>query len=48
MTTPVICTIVVSRYTQSSVSYADANHVKLIHAHTTPNIANKKPNSPLR
>ena len=30
--TPTICTIVVSRKSQSSVSYAEANQVKLIHA----------------
>ncbi len=31
--TPAICTSVVSRYTPSSTSYADANQVKFIHAH---------------
>lgn len=31
--TPPICTIVVSRYSQSSTSNAEANQVKFIHAH---------------
>ena len=30
---PVICTNTASRYGTSSLSYADANHVKFIHAH---------------
>jgi hypothetical protein len=30
---PTICTSVRSRNTTSSLSYADANHVKFIHAH---------------
>src|SRR5262245_60515475 len=41
MMTPTICTIVMSRYTQSSVSNAEANQLKLIHAHHTANVANK-------
>src|ERR1700730_10681063 len=44
--TPTICSIVVSRYTQSSVSYAEANQLKLIHAQHTENVANTKPASP--
>lgn len=42
MMTPTICTIVVTRKSQSSVSNADANQVKLIHAHTMANIAKAK------
>ena len=44
--TPTICTIVVSRYTQSSVSYAEANHAKLIQAHDTANVAKQNPTIP--
>ena len=44
--TPNICTIVASRKTQSSVSYADANQVKLIQAHDTANVAKAKPMIP--
>ena len=44
--TPTICTIVVRRYTQSSVSYAEANHAKLIHAHDTANVAKQNPTIP--
>src|ERR1700733_15050617 len=44
--TPTICSIVVSRYTQSSVSYAEANQLKLIHAQLTEKVANEKPASP--
>jgi hypothetical protein len=31
--TPLICSMVSKRYGTSSVSYADANQVKFIHAH---------------
>ena len=44
--TPTICTIVVRRYTQSSVSYAEANHAKLIQAHDTANVAKQNPTIP--
>ncbi len=44
--TPNICTIVASRKTQSSVSYADANQVKLIQAHDTAYVAKAKPITP--
>ena len=37
--TPIICTMVTSRKTQSSVSYADANHEKLIQAQQMPKLA---------
>ena len=40
--TPTICSIVVSRYTQSSVSYAEANQLKLIHAQLTEKVTNEK------
>ena len=41
MMTPTICTIVASRQTQSSVSYADANHVWWIQAQLTENAASR-------
>ncbi len=44
--TPNICTIVISRKIQSSVSYADANQVKLIHAQETENAAKANPRMP--
>jgi len=47
MSTPTICTIVVSRKIQSSVSYADANHAKLIHAHDTAKVAKANPMTPV-
>ena len=46
-TTPTIWTIVVIRKNQSSVSYAEANQVKLIQAQQIANIANAKPPIPL-
>ena len=46
MITPTICTIVASRKAQSSVSYADANHEKLIHAQQIAKIAKTKAVSP--
>jgi hypothetical protein len=46
MITPIICTIVASRKAQSSVSYADANHEKLIHAQQIPKVAKPKPMRP--
>jgi hypothetical protein len=46
MITPIICTIVASRKAQSSVSYAEANHEKLIHAQQIPNVAKPKPMRP--
>ena len=46
MITPTIWTIVVSRYNQSSVSYALANQLKFIHAHHTTNVANANPTRP--
>jgi hypothetical protein len=42
MITPTICTIVASRNAQSSVSYADANQEKLIHAQQIVKIATTK------
>ena len=42
MITPTICTIVASRNTQSSVSYAEANQEKLIHAQQIANTARTK------
>ncbi len=47
MITPTICTIVATRKAQSSVSYADANQEKLIHAQQTPNTAKPKPLRPV-
>ena len=46
MITPIICTIVASRKAQSSVSYAEANQGKLIHAQQIPNVAKPKPIMP--
>ena len=46
MITPIICTIVASRKAQSSVSYAEANQEKLIHAQQIPNVAKLNPMSP--
>ena len=43
---PAICTSVNSRYGTSSASWADANHVKFIHAHQMPKNAMKKPTTP--
>ena len=46
MHAPTICTIVATRNTQSSVSNADANHEKLIHAQVTAKVANAKAMTP--
>ena len=46
MITPTICTIVASRNAQSSVSYAEANQEKLIHAQQIAKIAKPKAVSP--
>ena len=43
--TPTICTIVSTRCSQSSVSNADANHVKLIHAQHTDSRTKAKPHT---
>ena len=43
--TPTICSIVVMRKSQTSVSYADANQEKLVHAQVIANVANAKPTS---
>lgn len=45
-TTPAICTMVSSRCSQSSVSKAEANHVKLIQEIRIAKIASAKPSSP--
>ena len=46
MMTPTICSIVNSRYTQSSVSYAEANQLKLIHAQQMAKVAKANAASP--
>src|SRR6266511_2496450 len=48
MITPTICTIVAIRNTQSSVSYADANQLKLIHAQQIVKTPHPNPISPAR
>ena len=45
MMTPTICTIVSTRCSQSSVSNADANHVKLIHAQHTESSTKANPHT---
>jgi hypothetical protein len=42
MITPTICTMVARRNAQSSVSYAEANHEKLIHAQQMEKVATLK------
>src|SRR5580693_9351747 len=44
--TPIICTMVAIRNTQSSVSYADENHEKLIQAQQIAKLAKPKPTRP--
>src|SRR5216683_3670613 len=44
--TPIICTMVTSRVTQSSVSYAEENHEKLIQAQQIAKLAKPKPTRP--
>ena len=46
MITPTICIIVSSRYTQSSVSYAEANQLKPTQAQHTKSVAHRKPVRP--
>ena len=41
--TPIICTIVRARWNQSSVSKAEANQVKLIHAQQTESTTKTNP-----
>lgn len=43
--TPIIWTSVATRNSASSLSYADANHVKFIHAHVMAKMA--KPYAPI-
>ncbi|VEI01536.1 Uncharacterised protein (plasmid) [Tsukamurella tyrosinosolvens] len=43
MQTPIICSMVTARKSQSSVSNAEAIHVKLIHAQIAAKAQNPKP-----